>query len=347
MRRYLPLLLVAFFVLVTAFATSTYLAGYAGKQDPEQWKTLQVYTTLPLEQVSVLAQEFEKEQHIRVTIIPLSEKELLTRLQLEAVAPKADIIIANQDFLEQLKKREMLQAHISEQTDIVPDRFKDADNAWTGIWYDPMIIAANQDFLKTVTKPIVKWQDIAQEPRYRLCMTDFLAADASANLLYTWLQHFGEIPTFQLLKKMHPSIIQYAKFLATPVRMTGMGEADIAIAPYSEAYRYVQDKFPIALIYPEEGTSFLVTGVAIPVGVPHEAEAKQWIDWLLQDTTYTLLQTNRLYVIPTNPESTVYKQSGAKSIRLLELTEKYTVDQKHQLLDKWVQTIRLSSKESL
>lgn len=343
MRRYQPLLLIAFFLLVIIMTVSTYLAGYAGKSKPENVNSINVYTTLPIEQISILAQEYEKTQHVRINLVPLSEQDLLTYIKSKTIESQADLIIANQSVLEQAKKSKSLLSYTSEQTDIIPERFSDEDNYWTGLWYDPIVFAVNQDFLKNIPKAPSKWNDLTQDSKYRICLTDFLAAEASANLLYTLISVNGEAQTFTYLKKIHPQIVQYSKFLATPVRMVGMGEADIAIATESETLRYINNNFPIKIIYPEDGTAFLLTGTGLVVGAQHEAAAKQFIDWLLQDNAHNILLKNNFHLIPTNPETLIYKQYALKNIKLLEYKETFTTVQKSQLLDKWVKTIRFAA----
>jgi len=347
MRRYQPLLLITFFLLVIIITSSTYLSSYAGKQTPESLKSITVYTTLPIEQISILAQEYERTQNVQVNLIPLAEQDLLSRIKLKDSEASADIIIADHKVLEQARKNNTLLPYTSEQIDIIPERFKDENNYWTGLWYDPIVFAANQDFLKTMPKMPSKWNDLIQDNKYRLCITDFLAAEASAHLLYTLIAVHGETETFGYFKKMHPQIVQYAKFLATPVRMVGMGEADIAIATQSETMRYIHNNFPIKVIYPEDGTSFLLTGIGLVLGTQHESDAKQFIDWLLQDAAQNVLAKNNFYFIPTNPETLIYRNYGTKNIVLLDNKEIYTSEQKNQLLDKWVKTVRLAPKEKI
>ena len=344
MRRYQPLLLIAFFLVVTIITGSTYLSGYAGRSNPKSIKSINVYTTLPIEPLSILAQEYEKNQNVRINLVPLSEQDLLTRITVKSTEPSADIIIANQAVLEKVKKSNALLPYTSEQTDIIPKRFKDENNSWTGLWYDPIVFAANQDFLKNLSKVPSKWNDITQDSKYRICLTDFLAAEATANLLYTLIAVNGEAQTFTYLNKIHGQIVQYPKFLATPVRMVGMGEADIAIATQSETLRYIHNDFPIKIIYPEDGTAFLLTGVGLLAGTQQQVVAKQFIDWLLQDTAQNILKQNNFYFIPTNPETLNYKQYATKNIKLWVNKENFTTKQKSQLLDKWVKTVRFASK---
>lgn len=355
MRRYLPLLLISFFLVVIAIAGTTLLAGHAGKQTPENRKNIVIYTALPLEQVAVLAQEYEKTSGLRVSVVPVSPSDILTRLVLESGSPRADIILANRDVLDQAKKAKLLAAYTSEQTDVIPERFADDDSYWTGIWYDPIIFAVNQDFLKKLPQPPAKWADLAKD-NYRLAITDFLAADASANLLYTLAAIEGETETLSYFAKLHPRIVQYAKFLATPPRMAGMGEADVAVAVHSESLRYVKDGFPLKIIFPEDGTAYLLTGVALNAGAPHDADAKRFIDWIVQEPAQIILNANKFFLIPTNPEIKLgttpdiklakddKSKEQQKPIELFEYQDKLTAEQKAKLLDKWVQTVRLGPK---
>ena len=346
MRRYQPLLLMAFFLLVIIMSGSTYLASYAGNSNEQSSNKVNVtvYTSLPIEQISLLAQEYEKTQQVRINVVPLSEQDLLSHLKIKTNQPSADLVITSSKVLEQVKKNSLLLPYTSEQTDIIPERFKDDSSYWTGLWYDPMVFASNQDFLKTIPKVPSTWNDLIQDGKYRICITDFLAADASANLFFTLIAVNGEGDTFTFLKKIHPQIVQYAKFLATPVRMVGMGEADIGIATQSETLRYINNNFPIKIIYPEDGTAFVLTGIGLVTGTQQADTAKQFIDWLLQDTAQNILANNSFYFIPTNPETLIYKQYATKNIKLLESTELLTPEQKTLLLEKWIKTVRFATK---
>jgi iron(III) transport system substrate-binding protein len=344
MRRYQPLFWVTFILLVIVIAGSGYLAGYADKQHPENIKNITVYTTLPVEQVIGLAQEYEKAVNVRVNFVPLSENELLTRMKLEKANSNADIILASSGLLDFIKQEGLIAPYSSEQTGIIPKRFKDEHSYWTGVWYDPIIFAANRDYIKSLTQVPTKWTDLTKEAPLRIGITDFLAADASANLLYTLVSAHGEEQTFEYLRKIHPKIVQYAKFLATPVRMAGMGEVDVAIAVQSESIRYVNDGFPVTIIYPEDGTAYLLTGAAVVSGTTHGAEAKQFLDWLLQDSVQATLHKNKFFFIPTNQETTAYKAYTNKNLKLLDNQHMLNGEEKKQILDKWVQKVRLSSR---
>ncbi|NLP41846.1 MAG: extracellular solute-binding protein [Veillonellaceae bacterium] len=344
MRRYLPILLMSFFILIIVLAGSIYLPGYADEKKAESMKNITVYTTLPVEQAAVLALEYEKYQSVRINVVPLAENDLILKLKTESLNPQADIVLATKTVLEQAKKNNLLEQVTSEQLDIIPKRFKDENNYWYGLWYDPMIFVVNKDIQKISPQIPTSWRDLSRDSKLRIGITDFLAAEASANLLYTLTSVNGETQTLAFLKKLHPQVVQYSKFLATPVRMVGMCEADVAIAVQSEASRYIKDSFPIKIVYPTDGTAYLLTGAGLVTKSIHKSEAKTFIDWLMQNNAQNALQKSKFYYVPTNPELPEYKEFNQKNIELLENKEIVTLEQKHRLLDKWIQTVRISSK---
>ena len=114
-----------------------------------------------------------------------------------------------------------------------------------GIWYDPIIFCVNKDYLKTQVQIPDTWTELAQKKNVRIGVTDFLAADASANLLISMIAQFGDAATYDIWRQIHPKVVQYARYLSNPVRQAGMGEVDISIAVESETIRYMQDGYPL------------------------------------------------------------------------------------------------------
>lgn len=340
MRRYLPLYLISFFLVVTFFSAMEFLDGYAKKQPEEPTKNIRVYTNLPLEQVSLLAQEYEQLTSIRINVIPVGQEELIGKVQTD----QADVILGTYEILTDAKQAQLLASVLSEQTDAIPQRFRDSDNTWVGLWYDPIVFAENKDFVKKTGQPVEGWRDLVKDSKVRISLTDFVASEASANLLYTFRQNLGESQTFAYFQKLHPQIVQYAKFLATPARLAGMNEVDVGIAMQSETLRYVNDGFPIQMIYPIEGTPYLLTGAGVVKQSTKSEEGKAFIDWLLQDHTQFLLQNHRYYFVPVNAETQLAKYYDSKHIKLYDLPSAITPEQEKILLNQWIQKVRLSPR---
>ncbi|MDT8901369.1 extracellular solute-binding protein [Anaeroselena agilis] len=343
MRRYFPLLLISFLLVVAATA-GTFLAGQASRQNPDNVKNIVVYASIPVDQMAALAQEYEKAAGVRVSVVPMAATDLLVKLKAEKDAPRADLVVADTATLDAAKRARLLAPYASVQTDIIPSRFSEKDNLWIGLWYDPVVFAVNRDFLKNLPHPPAKWADLPETTGARFVMTDFLVADEAANLLYAMAAAKGEEETLAYMTKLHSGIAQYAKFLATPSRMTGLGEADIAVTVQSEAIRYIKDGFPLQIIVPADGTAVSVTGAGLAAGAPQAAEAGRFIDWLTGDEPQKVLIKNKVFVIPTSPENAFAKDNNARKIVTFPVKSVLSSDQKTRLLDKWVHTVRLSPR---
>ena len=339
MKRYTSLLFIAFIVVFVVAAGNTYLAGYADRvEENKATKSLKVYTTLPVEQAALLAAEYEKTAKVKISFIPLATKDLLSELKNNA---PADLVLADRETLQQAAAMGALAAYSSEQADLVVPELKDVQGFWVGVWYDPFVFCANKDYLRTAGRIPDTWSELAADKKARIGLTDFLAADASANLLFTLIAQYDEATAFAILRDLHPRVVQYAKYLSTPVRMAGMGEVDISIAVQSEAVRYINEGFPLSLIYPADGTACQLTGAGIVRTTADAATARGFLRWLLEDDAQLCLQQQNFFFVPANHETLAYKSFSGKNLVLFENYSDLTADQKHDVLDRWVKNIRL------
>lgn len=339
MRRYTVLLLTTFMLILSAVAGIAYPVGADKKISGVPMQELTAYTTLPAETVTILSEAYEKENHVRVNFVPLPPNEIIREISNESAA---DIILSDSEILSQAAELHLLTPHISETNDAVKHKFKDEHDRWIGIWYDPVIFCANKDFLRKLNDIPDTWYDLANTDAVRIGITDFLAADASANLMLQMIDNFGDDVTYEILSGLHPKVVQYAKYLSNPVRQAGMGEADISVAVESETLRYMQNNYPLKIIYPADGTSYILTGVGIATAdsVKNPVAAK-FADWLLSDDVQIALQRRGFYFISTNPQTLAYKTFAGKNLRLFDNGQRFTAEERYRYLDRWVKEVRL------
>ena len=305
------------------------------------------YTTLPAETAAILSEVYERENKVRVNFIPMSSQEILQNMMDDAVSDPTvvrtvDIVLADSNVLREAAALDLLKPYTSETNDAVKDIFKDEQDRWTGIWYDPIVFCANRDYLRTTVDLPDTWEKLSQGGRIRVGITDFLAAEASANLMLQMIGQFGDAKTYEILSGLHPKVVQYAKFLSNPVRQAGMGEVDISVAVASETFRYLQNGYPLKIIYPADGTSYLLTGFGITTSDAAKNQvAAKFADWLLGDEAQLYLQTNGFYFIPTNPQTLAYKSFAGKNLSLFAERQNYTREQRQTFLNRWVNDVRL------
>lgn len=345
MRRYTILFLVGFMIVLSAVLGSAYKVG-ADENFSKPVQEITAYTSLPAETVTILSEAYEKENKVRVNFTVLPQKELLQKIKDDAVSDPAvvktvDVVLADSELLKQAAELNLLLPSATETNDAVKTDFKDEADRWVGVWYDPVIFCANKDFLKKVTDIPDTWEALSKAEKVRIGITDFLAADASSNLMFQLIGNFGDKKTYEILRGLHPKVVQYTKYLSNPVRQAGMGEADISIAVESETLRYMQEGYPLKIIYPEDGTSYLLTGVGITTqDAKKNLAAKNFADWLLSDNAQLTLQTNGFYFLSTNPNTLAYKTFAGKNIVLLNESKNFSEVEKQNFLERWVKYIR-------
>ena len=347
MRRYTTLILTAVMIVLAAVAGMTVPVDADKKTLGSPTQEITAYTTLPAETAAVLSEVYERENKVRVNFVPMSSQEILQEIKNDAVSDPTvvrtvDIVIADSKILREAADLNLLTPHTSEAGDAVKDIFKDEHDRWTGIWYDPIIFCANRDFLKTTVDLPDTWEKLSKAGKIRVGITDFLAAEASANLMFQMVSNFGEAKTYEILNGLHPKVVQYTKFLSNPVRQAGMGEVDISVAVESETLRYLQNGYPLKIIYPADGTSYLLTGFGITAtDAAKNKVAAKFADWLLSDEAQLYLQTNGFYFLPTNPQTLAYKSFAGKNLLLFDNRQKFSEQQQREFLDFWIKEIRL------
>ena len=351
MRRYTVLLLTAFMLILSATAGSALLVG-ADKSSTIPRQQLTVYTTLPPEHAEILSQAYEDSNHVRLNFVPLAPHELVQRLKNDSVSDPtvittSDVVLADKSVLNIAASLNLLQPYVSEVNDAVKPVFKQENGAWTGVWYDPIIFCINKDYLKRITGDIPNsWTELANYKDVRIGITDFLAAEASANLMFQMISQFGDNNTYKILGQLHPKVVQYAKYLSNPVRQAGMGEVDISIAVESETLRYMQNGYPLKIIYPSDGTAYMLTGVGIStVDSSKVKQAELFSDWLLSDDAQCALQSSGFYFLPTNPQTLAHKKFAGKNLNLFDNLQNFTSEQKYQFLDRWVKQVRFGGMQ--
>lgn len=228
MRRYTSLLLTAFLLFLIVVAGSAYMAGAGRDAERRPMREITAYTTLPAEHAAILSAAYEQEYDIRINFAPLSSEAVLERLREQADSSEgnegAALVLADSETLGRAAADGELAPWLSEQGDQVPELFRQQDGYWVGVWYDPIVFCVNRDYLKTQTVIPDTWTDLASRPGVRIGITDFLAADASANLLFRMIAQFGDVASYDIWRQIHPKVVQYARYLSNPVRQAGMGE---------------------------------------------------------------------------------------------------------------------------
>lgn len=341
MHKKWPIILLAVVVLLLVSFSKGPKPSQEVAQEAEAQNFITIYTDMPINSLQVLASAYEKSSGIHLHIVPLTAEQILESWNGAPNTSAPDLIWSSEYVLRKLQKEKALSAHISEQTDIVSPQFKDEDGFWTGTWYLPIVFAVEEGYYEENNGKINTWWDLLKN-NSRIAMTDFISADLPAELLYSMVEIRGEDQTWLYLRHLQNHIVQYAKYLSTPVRLLALNKADIAIADAGTVRNYMAEGLPIRMIYPTDGTAYYLYAFGITKKSTKKKEAGAFMDWVLAGNAFVYQYKNRQYFYYTGePEKQVADSHGHELV-LWQTKKNYTREGEQELIAKWLEDVRFA-----
>lgn len=310
------------------------------KATPPILGTITLYTDIPTNMSTLLAEEYERESHIRVLVMPLTEQQMGDYLKKDAPLNEGDIVITSRDHLIAGAENGSFISHVTEEGDMRIYPFRDPDFYWVGTWLNPIVFVEQNNFIQRNGKPILSWEELGTTQNYRLVAPDMAATKTASNILFSFVEMYGEEGAMQRFLTWKPHILQYAKFMSTAVRLAMIGEADIGIGNYSEVKSFESLHPSVKIIFPAEGTPYYLTGVAI-LKQPFVSDFTfDFYRWLLSKKATEVLEKNQFYLVPTNPESPMLRDGANQGLALFPTVGKTTEEGANYLIKQWISKVR-------
>ncbi len=253
-----------------------------------------------------MKQEFEAKYGITVNYVRMSSGEALARIQAEKDNPTFDIWWGGPiDSFISAKGDGLLEAYDSPNYVNLSDpaKMKDVDNQWVGVYVGTLGFATNTDWLAAHpdAKAPTSWDDLLKpEFKGQIMVAHPSSSGTSYTALATVLQLRGEEAGWEYLKQYAAQVSQFTKSGAAPAKFVGQGEGAVAIVFSHDIVNEIENnKLPLMLTFPEEGTGYEIGGMAILKGAKHMQAAKLWFDWALTPETQALGPTYAAYQAPT------------------------------------------------
>ncbi len=273
-----------------------------------------------------------------------NDRKLLVRAvyELKPDSPKPDMALAERRTLNVLKTAGQLKPAAFAAGDRLPEKLRDSDLYWYGVFYDPAVFLVNQQFARVIgQRSLTGWQDLENNNRLRIAMENLSDSASTQNFLGALADAMGETVSLNYLWNINRFVGQYAKFPFTPVRMTAVGDADIAITRQSYVFKYLENKFPAYVVYPKEGTPINLYCVGIFQDCGNDVQALTFIEWLLTDENVQAVSqannTGFLFVFPRG------QAGGAVDQSKLWLNKSYLQPAAQEALtNKWLERVRFS-----
>lgn len=301
-------------------------------------ETVRVWTTLPEAWVQNALNEYAKNdsdaRSYQVLSVSDESLRMLTQLPSEE---RPQLLFAASDELSSLATETALTPLVTEISDMLPPGFHDENYLWTGLWVDPYMLAVNREYSRRVGQlALSTWQDILFKTKPNLAVCDPMAVPETAAFFFAWSSRDeSDGKVFDELGALHALTKQYSRFPATPVKLVGFGDSDVAVTLASTVKDYTDRQYPLYACRPDPGGPVRLLGVAL-VQVQDAEHYAPLIDWLLSAEAYNqALQTD---------EGLLSVQQTVENPELVEqwwLNTKYSDRQKQQLLLRtWLERVR-------
>lgn len=255
---------------------------------------------------------------------------------------QADIILAEHEKLIIETENNKLQKFICSAGDRLPLEFKDQNDHWYGAFYDPIVFLVNQQFARNFGQENIKTWDDLEDNEFRIAIENLSNTFSTQNFLGALASNKGETIALNFLYNLNRNVAQYAKFPFTSIRMTAVGDADIAVTRQSYVFKYLENDFPAYMVFPKDGTIINLYGAGVYKGTDNFDESVKFIDWLIaSDTIKKVAQeknTGFLFLLPQGLDG-----QAVNSEKIWLNTKYLTSEKKAQLVDKWLETVRFSN----
>ena len=119
-------------------------------------------------------------------------------------------------------------------------------------------------------------------------------------------------------------------------RFVNDGEAVVGITLEDNAYLYLKGGGPVAIVYPEDGTSAIADGMALVKRAPNAAAGKAFIDWALsarRRRSWSSRSSAAGRSARTRKPLAALKP--IEQIKLVKYDIKNAADKRKEYIDKW------------
>ena len=295
-------------LLALALLVSMSSVAFAAKEDfdPELVAAAQaegeltVYGSCEEPYLAAAAKNFEKEFGIKVSYLRLSTGEVQAKITEEKGNPSADVWFGgtNDPYNESAKLGLLMAYEAKNAKNLASPMYRDADGYWYGIYKGILGFMVNTEELKRLNLEAPKGSDDLLKPEYKdkIWLSNPNTAGTAKLVINTLVQLKGHDEAMKYFVELDKNIAQYTKSGSGPSKKVGIGECVIAIGFLHDGITQILDGYDnIALIIPEEGTSFEIGSTAIFEGCAHENAAKLWIEYALSPDCVELADDAQSY----------------------------------------------------
>jgi len=302
-----------------------------------------IYASVDEGNAKKILDAFSAQTGITAEFVHLSSGPAMARITAEANNPQADVWLgAPSENHVVLKEEGLTIPYISAAMEKLDPSFKDPDGYWRSFYMNPMALCINTEALKKAgaTKP-VSWQDLLK-PEYKdlIQMPTPQSSGTAYAIITTLVAVMGEDEAFEYMKKLNPNVQTYTSSGTGPSKGVAVGQAAIGIQFTPAFFEFIDQGYPLEVIFPSEGVGFEAPAVSIIKGAKNIESAKILIDWLVSKDGQDVLSKEKTYFYPVIPEAELSKGMPAFSeLKTIVVDKQWAGENKKRLVDRWVNEV--------
>jgi iron(III) transport system substrate-binding protein len=234
-------------------------------------------TPAPVGEVEAQIMAFnELHPDVRVETLFMGVGEIATRIRAEATNPRTDV--ASDLPLSYVRQHPTLfRSYVSEHESAFGDEVKDTEeHRWYGHYGGPQVLLVNTRLMPDEQARPRAWRDLV-DPQYRGEI--ILANPALSSSAFTQLFVIIHLGGWELVEEiMRNAVITPSSRLA----WQGVADGEYAIGAATEnvAIRLLDEGYPVEVIYPDDGTNDMMTGLAMVANSPNPEAAVLLFEFL-------------------------------------------------------------------
>ncbi|NLJ45676.1 MAG: ABC transporter substrate-binding protein [Treponema sp.] len=327
-------------VLVVALAVPAAFAMGGKEGEAEGAKTVIVYSSVDEANAKKLLDAFTADTGITAQFVHLSSGPALARLKAEAANPQADVWMgAPSENHIAAKTDGLTQPHKGGNFSSLAPEFKDPEGYWRSFYMNPMAIAVNKDILARMGAPVPKsWNDLLN-PAYKgqIQMPSPQSSGTAYNIVASLVKLMGEDKAYDYMKKLGPNVQTYTSSGTGPSKGVSVGQCAIALQFTPAFFEFIDQGFPLEVVFPSEGVWFEAPGVSIVKGAKNLKAAEALVEWLTSPNGQAVLTESKTYFYPIIPGVKLGAGMPAfKSLKTIAVDPLWAAAEKKRLVDRWV-----------
>ena len=284
----------------------------------------------------LVATEFTKATGVQADVVSAGSGVVIKRVETEKDRPQGDIVWGISRSLLQTNVQ-YFDSYASQNKDAIPAEFRDPQDRWIGTNLHLLVVLQNTKSVPETEGP-KSWGDlIATKWKGNVAFTD-PANSGSAYATVTMLvdlwgggeagwKKVGEL--FKNMKVLNRSSLVF--------QGVGNGEYPLGISLEYAGPMWAAGGAPVKVIYPNDGTTFSMEGVAIIKDDPNPAEAKAFVDFINAKATREMI-LKATYRRPTRSDVDLTKLPGGmpamSAVKLVKYDEQGWTEKRTKTLER-------------